>query len=60
MEEFYIIYDHNDNIMAYIETKQELSNYTGLRVYDINYKFKNKSFIKCYIGKKSYFVYRFC
>jgi len=58
--EYYVIYDLNDNVVAYIETKQELSRYTGLRTFDITYKFKNKSFIECYINRKSYFVYKFC
>ncbi|MBD8923700.1 hypothetical protein EGR52_09915 [bacterium] len=58
--EYFVIYDLNDDIIAYVETKQELSTFTGLRVYDINYKFKNKNFIRCFVDNKTLFVYKFC
>lgn len=57
--EYYVIYDLEDNLMAYIETKIELSKYTGLRVPDINYKFKGKDFIYSYVDEKKLKIYKF-
>ncbi len=58
--EYYVIYNLNDDIVAYIDTKKELSNFTGLRIKDINYKFKNRKFINVVINEAFYKVYNFC
>lgn len=59
--EFYIIYDLNDNIVAYIDTKNELSAYTGLRIKDINYKFKHSLFDYIFfdVFNNRYKIYKF-
>lgn len=57
--EYYLIYDLNDNLIAYIDTKKELSNFTGLRIKDINYKFKQKNHIYSFLNKKIYVIYKF-
>lgn len=58
---YYVIYDLNDNIVAYIDSKIELSLFTGLRLGDINYKFKksNNGFINCVVDHKFLKVYCF-
>lgn len=58
--EYYVIYDLNDNVIAYIESKIELSLYTGLRIYDINYKFKHSDYILSYVDKKEVKIFKFC
>lgn len=58
--DYYVVYDLNDNVIAYLETKVELSNFCGIRVKDINYRFKNKKFIPVYINSRIFKIYRFC
>lgn len=43
--EHYVIYDLSDNIIAYIESLEELSIFTKLRKKQLKYKLKNKDFI---------------
>ena len=43
--EHYIIYDLRDNIIAYIDSLEELSIFTKLRKRQLKYKLKNKDFI---------------
>lgn len=43
--EHYVIYDLSDNIIAYIESLEELSIFTKLRKRQLKYKLKNKDFI---------------
>lgn len=43
--EHYVIYDLSDNIIAYIETLEELAFFTKLRKRQLKYKLKNKDFI---------------
>lgn len=58
--EYYAIYDMNDYILAYIDGIEELSCFTGLRIKDINYKFKKSSqFIFSYVGNKLVKIYKF-
>lgn len=59
MGEFYVIYDLKDNIVAYADDKKELSNFTGLRSRDVNFRFKNRHFILTTINGFLYKVYRF-
>ena len=56
---YYVIYDLNDNLIAYIDSKKELSSFTGLRIGDINYKFKNNDYIVCSINHSLFKVYKF-
>lgn len=57
--EYYVIYDLKDNLVCYIETKEELSCYTGLRLRDINYKFKRKNFVLIKRNKQLLKIYKF-
>ncbi len=43
--EYYVIYDLKDNVIAYINTLEELSIFTKLRKKQLKYKLKNKDFI---------------
>ena len=58
---YYVIYDLKDNVIAYLETKIELSLFTGLRIKDINYKFSHShnNFINCLVDNKFLKVYCF-
>ena len=59
--DYYVVYDMNDNIIAYYDNKYDLSFYYGIRVKDINYKFKNTSenFIVFLFLHKFLKIYRF-
>ncbi|MDD6277238.1 MAG: hypothetical protein PUA55_01530 [Mycoplasma sp.] len=59
--EYYVIYDLNDNIVAYCDTLKELSYYTGLRTFDINYKFKKtlSDYILFDMSNNRYKIYKF-
>ena len=58
---FYVLYDLNDNIIVYLDNIKELSNFNGLRVKDINYKFKNSllDFIYVVFDNTKYKVCKF-
>lgn len=49
----------SDNLIAYIDNKFELSIFTGLRIYDINYKFKKSDYILSCINNKMFKIYKF-
>ena len=56
---YYVIYDLDDNIVAYLDTIDELVDYTGLRKKQINYKFKFKDFLY-YVSNNTYLkIYKF-
>ena len=38
--EYYVIYDLNDNVVAYIDTLDELATFTNLRKKQLKYKLK--------------------
>lgn len=59
--EYYVIYDLNDNIVAYLDDINDLSKCTGLRKKDINYKFKKSllSYIYVVFDNSKYKVFRF-
>lgn len=40
--EYYVIYDKNDNIVAYCENLEELSKFVNRRKKELKYRFKNK------------------
>lgn len=55
----FVIYDLCDNIIAYIDSLEELSLFTNLRKRQLKYKFKNKNTIY-YIYDNSYRkIYKF-
>lgn len=57
--EYYIVYDLNDNIISYCDNIDELVYFTKLRKRQIKYKIKNKDFIY-YIFCNSYRkIYKF-
>lgn len=57
--EHFVIYDLNDNIIAYIDNFEELSLFTQLRKRQLKYKLKNKNFIY-YVYDNSYRkIYKF-
>ena len=57
--EYYVIYDLKDNVIAYINTLEELSIFTKLRKKQLKYKLKNKDFIY-YIYENTYRkIYKF-
>ena len=41
--EYYVIYDKNDNILAYCENLDELSKFVGRRKKELKYRLKNKN-----------------
>lgn len=58
--EYYVIYDLNDNVVAYIDSLDELSLFTNLKKKQLKFKLKNKPFIY-YIYNGSYRkIYSFC
>lgn len=50
---YFVIYDLYDNIIAYIDSLEELSIFTNLRKKQLKYKLKNKDIIY-YIYDNSY------
>lgn len=40
--EYYVIYDKNDNIVAYCENLEELSKFVNRRKKELKYRFKNR------------------
>ena len=41
--EYYVIYDKNDNLIAYCEDIEELSKFVNRRKKELKYRFKNKN-----------------
>lgn len=41
--EYYIIYDKDDNLIAYCENIEELSIFVNRRKRELKYRFKNKN-----------------
>lgn len=59
MEEYYVIYDYNDNIIAYVDNLEELANFVKRRKRQLKYKFKTQNCV--YIEDKNILkVYKFC
>lgn len=40
--EYYVIYDKNDNLIAYCENLDELSKFVNRRKKELKYRFKNR------------------
>ena len=41
--EYYVVYDKNDNIVAFCEDLEELSIFVNRRKRELKYRFKNKN-----------------
>lgn len=41
--EYYVIYDKNDNLVAYCENIDELSKFVNRRKKELKYRFKNRN-----------------
>lgn len=56
---YFVIYNLNDDIIAYIDDLDDLAKYTSLRKKQLKYKLNNKEFIY-YIYKDTYRkIYKF-
>ncbi len=60
MNSYFVVYDNDDNIVCYLHNLIDLVKFTGLRVKDINYKFKNNDYICVNVDKQLLNVYKFC
>jgi len=62
LEDYFVVYDMKDNIVCYLHNIYDFSDFTGIRIRDINYKF-NKSktnFINIKRNKQLLKIYKFC
>ena len=41
--DYYVVYDYNDNIVAYCDNLDELSKLVNRRKKELKYRFKNKN-----------------
>ena len=41
--EYYVIYDKDDNLVAYCENIEELSNFVNRRKRELKYRFKDRN-----------------
>lgn len=57
--DYFVLYDMNDNVIAYFANKIEMCNFTGVRFRDVNCRFKNKQFIQVVINDIFYKIYKF-
>ena len=55
---YFIVYDNKDNIIAYIDSLDELATYFNRRKRQLKYEFKNKNFIQIQ-NKNIFYVYKF-
>ncbi len=58
--DYYVVYDEFDNIVCYLANKFEMCNFTGIRLGDVGYKFKNNKCVVFELSNKKYKVFRFC
>ena len=58
---YFVCYDMEDNIICFLENIQELCLFTGLRNFDITYKFKKSftDYIVALVNNKKYKIYRY-
>lgn len=49
--EYYVVYDFNDNIIAYCNDLDELSNFVNRRKKELKYRFKNKDIFYVQVPK---------
>ncbi len=58
MENYFIAYDI-DEVPYFIGNLFELCIFTGLRIKDINYKFKYTDYITCIVDGRLYDIYKY-
>ena len=56
---YYCVYDIDDNLICYLDDNNELNKFSGIRLRDINYRFKGRKYIVKYIDNVFYKIYRF-
>lgn len=58
---YYVVYDVSDFIICYLNNIYELCIFSGLRIKDVNYKFKRAkdNVINIYVNNARYKVYKF-
>lgn len=56
---YFVIYDLNDNIIAYCDNINELLNYTGVRKNNLMSRLKNKNYYYFLNGDTYNLIYRF-
>lgn len=56
--EYYVIYDKNDNLIAFCEDLDELSKFVNRRKKELKYRFKSKN-IFCIQVPKLLKIYKF-
>ena len=56
--EYYVIYDNNDDLIAFCENLDELSRFVNRRKKELKYRFKNKN-IFCIEIPKLLKIYKF-
>lgn len=58
---YFVLYDLDDNIICYFDNEIEVSIFSGLRIKDINYKFKNAiyNFVYCDIENARFKLFKF-
>lgn len=49
--EYFIIYDSNDNIIAYIDSLEELSTFVNRPIRELRYRFKLKNVFQIQLPK---------
>lgn len=61
MNSYFLVYDLEDNIICYLDNIYDLCHFTGLRTYDVNYKFKKSinDYIQVIVDKQKLNVYKF-
>lgn len=55
---YFVIYDLYDNIVAYLDSLDELASFTNRRKKQLKYCFKNKNKVQLQ-DKKVYYIYKF-
>jgi len=49
--EYYVIYDKDDNLVAYCENLDELAKFVNRRKKELKYRFKNKNLFNIQLPK---------
>lgn len=59
MEEYFVIYDFNDNIIAYFDNIKELLDFTGIRKNNLYSRLKTKDCYYYLVNNTYHKIYRF-
>lgn len=49
--DYYVVYDKNDNLVAYCESIDELAQFVNRRKKELKYRFKNKNLFNIQVPK---------